>query len=95
MSSAIEVRRLGPEDWQPYRRVRLAALKEAPYAFGSTYEREAQACQNLGLSHENLTFSASRLPHVDEVRRLLEVLDRSESGVPHTGKTSQQKRRER
>jgi protein tyrosine/serine phosphatase len=45
------------------------------------YEREAAACQELGLSHENLTFSASRTPSIDEVRRLLEVLDRSEKPI--------------
>ena len=40
---ATKVRALGPEDWQLYRRVRLAALEEAPYAFGSSYDIEVQA----------------------------------------------------
>jgi protein tyrosine phosphatase (PTP) superfamily phosphohydrolase (DUF442 family) len=42
------------------------------------YEDEAKACQALGLAHENLTFSAMRLPGKYELRRLVEVLDRAE-----------------
>jgi GNAT superfamily N-acetyltransferase len=39
------IRLLGPEDWQVFRTVRLAALKEAPYAFGSKYEDEMSASE--------------------------------------------------
>lgn len=34
------MRGLVPDDWDLFRRLRLAALKEAPYAFGSTYVAE-------------------------------------------------------
>ena len=37
----VVVREVTPEDWQTLRDVRLAALREAPYAFGSSYTREA------------------------------------------------------
>lgn len=34
----MEIRRVGPEDWERFRAVRLASLSESPSAFGSRYE---------------------------------------------------------
>lgn len=37
---AISIRPLGPEDASHFRSLRLAALRDAPQAFGSSYEEE-------------------------------------------------------
>ena len=36
----MDVRVLGGDDWRGWREIRLAALRESPEAFGSTYARE-------------------------------------------------------
>lgn len=60
----FEVRPFAPEDWQVYRSIRLAALEDAPHAFGSTLAREAtflEADWRRRLDGGNLTLVA----HVD------------------------------
>ena len=41
----LHIRRIGPDEWQVFRKIRLAALQEAPYAFGSTYDAERAASE--------------------------------------------------
>lgn len=37
---SIDVTMLRPDEWRAFREIRLGALAEAPYAFGSTLQRE-------------------------------------------------------
>jgi len=37
---AVTVREFGPDDWKLFRDIRLRALADAPYAFGSTFDEE-------------------------------------------------------
>jgi ribosomal protein S18 acetylase RimI-like enzyme len=41
MGAMTELRTVGADDWQAMRDIRLDALREAPYAFASTYAQEA------------------------------------------------------
>ena len=38
----MEVRVIRDDEWEAYREVRLRALREAPYAFGTTYEEASR-----------------------------------------------------
>jgi ribosomal protein S18 acetylase RimI-like enzyme len=66
-AARIEIRRLGSADAAAYRELRLAALKNSPEAFGSTFERE---------SAERLAWFRNRLEssHVLGALRALELL---------------------
>src|SRR5215212_5760409 len=45
--SDVTVQALGGEDWQAFREVRLAALRESPEAFASSLETEAEYDEDL------------------------------------------------
>ncbi len=46
--------------------------------FSDWYPKEAQVTQMLGISQEDVTISANRLPSSGEIRRLVEILEQSE-----------------
>jgi ribosomal protein S18 acetylase RimI-like enzyme len=75
MGAMVLVREATPDDWDSLRDVRLAALREAPYAFGSTYAREAAFTgeQWRGrISDRSVTFFACR-PDTPEIAGLAGV----------------------
>jgi ribosomal protein S18 acetylase RimI-like enzyme len=45
--SDVTVKALGGEDWQAFREVRLAALRESPEAFASSYDTEVDYDEDL------------------------------------------------
>jgi GNAT superfamily N-acetyltransferase len=62
----VSIREMGPDDWQAVRDIRLAALRDEPTAFASTYEREitfAEADWRKRFGDRSVTFLAS-LPQV-------------------------------
>lgn len=78
----VLVREVSPDDWEVMRDVRLAALKEAPYAFGSTYAREAPFTEEQWrgrINERSVTFFAY-LPDMTEPAGLAGVY--VEAGVP-------------
>ena len=76
MGAMVLVREVTLDDWKTLRDVRLAALREAPYAFGSTYAREAAFAEEQWrgriMSDRSVTFFAYR-PESAEPARLAGV----------------------
>jgi GNAT superfamily N-acetyltransferase len=63
MSAMVLVREVTADDWELMRDVRLTALAEAPYAFGSTYEQEAVFTESQWrgrINERSVTFFAYR-----------------------------------
>ncbi|MET1004868.1 MAG: GNAT family N-acetyltransferase [Propionibacteriaceae bacterium] len=80
--SEMTIAVLGAEDWQRYRDVRLAALKESPHAFTATYEEEADLDEDYW--RERMTRSLRFLAEQDGIAYGVVSLGR-ESDDPTSG----------
>lgn len=58
---------LAAEDWQAWRRLRLRALSEAPYAFESTFEEWAHAPEERWRDRLNMPDSHNLVASIDGV----------------------------
>lgn len=64
----VDVVRLWPDDWERCRAIRLDALREAPYAFGSTFAREEafeESDWRARLARSGAVTFVARLPELD------------------------------
>ena len=69
----MTIRRLGPTEWQRWRDFRLAMLREAPYAFGSTYAEAVtfgdqewqERTQRLAATDDSVLYVAEQGPDTD------------------------------
>jgi len=74
----VSVRAVGAGDWELVRDVRLAALRDAPDAFASTYEREAAYTEEQwrGWFSDRFAMFLADLPDRGEPAGLTGVFDR-------------------
>jgi GNAT superfamily N-acetyltransferase len=73
-TSNIVVRRLGPDDWELYREVRFAALRESPWAFSSTLTREQQFSEEVWRERLHANCIAVAFRGDDDVPRAVGVV---------------------
>ncbi len=88
-SATASVRRLVADDWERARDARLAALAEAPYAFGSTLEREQAFTEDVWRSRagSGRTFGAFDGPAIVGLATGLPPGDRHADGQHADGQS--------
>lgn len=66
MASGVDIRAIGPDKWELWSELRLAALRDAPLAFGSTYESEAEQTEDEWRAWLGRADGAQLVAYVDD-----------------------------